>query len=177
MSVDQVPAIAELLKRVPPPARTLMATDLVAGGVRFAPEERAVSELVRLRQIDKVGGLLKKLPPHARVLMATELVGAGCVIDVPAPDADSAPLHTKVGVRALGPVGDSPMRAALRLANPGLFERIDAAERARAEGDHSAAEALIAELRPRALAGFEELRSQGAALKPGDFEQAEKAAQ
>jgi hypothetical protein len=153
-----------------------MATDLVEGGVRYAPDERTDNELVRLRQVDKVAGLLKRLPSYARVLMATELVGAGCVVDVPAPSADAVPLHTKVGARQLGPVGDSPMRAALRLANPDLLARIDAAEKARAQGDRSAADALIAELRPEALAGFEKLREHGAALKPEDFETAENQA-
>lgn len=165
---DQVEALAGMLKRIPPPIRTATAQEMAAAGVRHQPDSPPVDDIDRLRQIDAIGGLLKRIPGPARVLMATDLFALG--FRIPLPERSAKVAAGAAQSRPLGPESDSPMRAALRIAHPELLAKIDAAEKARAEGDDTAANELIAELRPKALEEFQSLRTQAAKLTPEDFE-------
>ncbi|MCX8559765.1 hypothetical protein OS122_02480 [Mycolicibacterium mucogenicum] len=169
MSDSQIDLIKTMLNRLPPPMRESMATKLVEGGVRYVPDAPPVNNLERLRHADVIGTLMKldRLPPQAVILMATEMVNAGCRVDLP--DAPPAFAPNKVPARPLGPEGDSPYRSALRAVHPELFAKIDAAEKARAEGNDQLAIDLIAELRPKAMAELEALRTRAAQITPEDF--------
>ncbi len=169
-----VQAIAGILRHVPPPGRPMIAAQLIEAGVRYAPDE-TLNDLDRLRQIEAIAKLFNRLPAPARLICATDVVsGGGRLTNAPEPQGAGPKIASAFARKAepprtLGPEGDSPMRAALRLVNPDLFARVDAAEKARAEGNHDLAAELMAELRPKALAEFEGLRKQGAALKAEDF--------